>query len=199
MFVEDKEMYHIHTSNKYDELWVPGNTIVVDDSFKSHFRKMFEMTMIGILNPSDELVPIDVIMKEYLKRDDITLEQYKELIDMAAEIIHNMSLKERENTLELVRQQKFPHLPSRNSSIWLTDEKDLEYWQEQLGEQQEIFKVSATGNLFKTTARLLPSRKTIQPEMYNQAIMYWEAKDIKEDDNIEYLFQGKLKLLERIK
>ena len=199
MFVEDKEMYHIHTSNKYDELWVPGNTIVVDDSFKSHFRKMFEMTMIGILNPSDELVPIDIIMKECLKRDDIEIEQYKELIDMAAEIIHNMSLKERENTLELVRQQKFPHLPSRNSSIWLTDEKDLEYWQEQLGKQQEIFKVSATGNLFKTTARLLPSRKTIQPEMYNQAKAYWEAKDLKEDDNIEYLFQGKLKLLERIK
>lgn len=199
MFVEDKEMYHIHTSNKYDNLWFPGNTIVVDDSFKSHFRKMFEMTMIGILNPSDELVSIDIIMKECLKRDDIEIEQYKELIDMAAEIIHNMSLKERENTLELVRQQKFPHLPSRNNSIWLTDEKDLEYWQEQLGKQQEIFKVSATGNLFKTTARLLPSRKTTQPEMFEQAVMYWEAKDLKENDNIEYLFQGKLKLLERVK
>ncbi|MBO5095958.1 MAG: DUF2441 domain-containing protein [Bacilli bacterium] len=199
MFVEDKEMYHIHTSNKYDNLWFPGNIITIDNNFKSYFREIDNKTMTGILNVSDELVPIDNVIREYLKRDDITLEQYKDLLEQASIIIHNMSLKERECVLEWVRQNNFSHLPSRNSCIWLTDEKDLEFWKNQLGRQQEIFKVSATGVLFKSADRLLPSLKTTQPEMFEQAVMYWEAKDLKENDNIEYLFQGKLKLLERVK
>lgn len=35
MYVQNKLMYHIHTSNEYDELWQEGNEIVVDDNFNS--------------------------------------------------------------------------------------------------------------------------------------------------------------------
>lgn len=199
MFVEDKKMYHIHTLNKYDELWIPGNTIVVDDNFKSYFRQMDEITMAGVLNQNEEIVSMDFVMRNFLQREKVSKKEYKDLIEHAANILHDMTIKEREGILEWVRQQSYSHLPSRTSSIWLTDEKNLEFWKEQLNREQEVFIVSATGNIFKSADRLLPSRVTTQPEMIEQSKAYWEANDLKDDDNIEYLFQGKLKLLRRFK
>lgn len=35
MNIKHKIMYHIHTSNEYDDLWQEGNEITIDDNFYS--------------------------------------------------------------------------------------------------------------------------------------------------------------------
>ena len=35
MEVKNKTMFHIHRSNKYDELWQEANEIIIDDNFNS--------------------------------------------------------------------------------------------------------------------------------------------------------------------
>lgn len=63
-----------------------------------------------------------------------------------------------------------------------------------------IFKVLATGTIFKTNEQLLPSENSTYGESYNVSFKYWNPK-FKNLSNYtnEYLVQGKVKILEKLR
>lgn len=62
-----------------------------------------------------------------------------------------------------------------------------------------LFRVSITGNLFKSSDSFIPNDELTTKEMYNVSSKYWNP--VFNEDNLckaEYLFQGKVKVLEKI-
>lgn len=115
-------------------------------------------------------------------------------------MIKNMNIKNREEALEQYRQEHCPFFPSRLHSVYLTDEKNLAFWSQQLkkGHELSLFKVSVTGDLFKSSDLLLPAEELTVAQMYEAAKNYWYP-DNRKEKNMEYLFQGELKVLQKLK
>ena len=107
----------------------------------------------------------------------------------------------RELMLEKYRKENNPKLPSRLHSIWLADKESLNFWKEQLngGRNLTLYRVSVTGNLFKSSDSFIPDDELTAKEMYQVSSKYWNPV-FSEDDlcKAEYLFQGKVKVLEKI-
>lgn len=107
----------------------------------------------------------------------------------------------RELMLEKYRKENNPKLPSRLHSIWLADKESLNFWKEQLnGERKlKLYRVSVTGNLFKSSDSFIPDDELTAKEMYEASSAYWNPVFSEEDlCKAEYLFQGKVKVLEKI-
>lgn len=64
----------------------------------------------------------------------------------------------------------------------------------------DAYKVLVTGKIFKTNEQLLPDEEENYGDDYNQAFKYWHPKfkDVHEWTN-EYLAQGKIKILSKVK
>lgn len=58
-----------------------------------------------------------------------------------------------------------------------------------------------TGNTFKSSDKFIPDDELILKEIYNFSEKYWNPKFENEDEEAkaEYLFQGRARVLERIK
>lgn len=207
MKVNEKIMYHFHSLGCYDEMWYEGNQINVNDSFKANF--------LSIVDEYNTLIPcggedkhdcIDRVISYYLKDEnfsDLKIGEIKYLLNKAQQIIHNSNIIKRELALEQYRLDNYPNLLSRFNSIWVCDEEQIEYWYQQLvkGDNLELYQLSLTGELFKSSDAFLPHRLLSYAESYLAAENYWNPKfKEKEDyDFCEYLFQGKAKILSRLK
>ncbi|MBR2841012.1 MAG: DUF2441 domain-containing protein [Bacilli bacterium] len=207
MEVNDKIMYHFHKNGVYDKTWHRGNTIDVDESFEGNLLKItrdfdtnvngysFEKYLRIFLNKEYEKGFIDGIIKNYNKR-----KEYLELLEIARCIIWDMNIFKREMALEEVRKEFFPSLPSRRHSIWVCDDKSIEFWSKRLAPSHitshklSLFEVSLTGKLFKSSENLLPGDNLSYEECIDASFDYWNPHDI-DDDKAEYLFQGKVKVL----
>ena len=203
MKVENQEMYHFHNNECYNDLWVLDNEIIVDNNFKSNYLNILNCftTAVNITTGGKEA--FNHIINGYLKE-----EQDKELlIDMlkeASHIINCMNIFKREMALEEIRKQKYPQLPSRKHSIWLCDEKGIDFWKNQLSngdDTLDLYKVLVTGNLFKSSDSFIPNNYSNYETNLSEAMQYWDPHFINEEQEqkAEYLFQGKLKILEKVK
>ena len=106
---------------------------------------------------------------------------------------------QREMALEMIRKEKYPHLISRFHCIWLSDKETLPYWIGQL--PGKVYRVSATGIIFESSDNFLcGEEERSYQEIKNDCYKYWEAPFETEMDYLkkEYLFQGKIKVLERM-
>ena len=202
MQVKDMEMYHFHNNKVYNELWVPGNEIIVDDNFESAYLNVLKFFNTSVPTKDGGKESFDIIIDNYLSK-----EQEKDtLIDMlkdASHIIFGMKIFMRELALEEIRRQNYPNLPSRRHSIWLCDSNGIEFWKDQLSNHGQIdvdlYKVLVTGNVFHSSDEFLPNSYSNFETQLKEANDYWKAEKIKEAHKSEYLFQGKLKILEKIK
>lgn len=105
----------------------------------------------------------------------------------------------REMALEVIRKEKYPRLISRFHCIWLSDKDTLPYWIGQL--PGKVFRVSATGIIFESSDSFLCGEEDRSyQEIKNDCYKYWEAPFKTETDFLkkEILFQGKIKVLERM-
>lgn len=201
MKVENKEMYHFHNNKIYNDLWVVNNEIIVDDNFESAYLNVLKYFHNSVPTKDGGTESFDIIIDNYLSQ-----EQNKEtLIDMlkeASHIIFGMKIFMRELALEEIRRQNYPNLPSRKHSIWLCDSNGIEFWKDQLSNHGQIpidlYKVLVTGNLFQSSDEFLPNSFSNFETQLKEADNYWKAENIKEEYKMEYLFQGKLKILEKV-
>lgn len=200
MNVENKKMYHIHTSNKYDDIWTIGNEITIDDNFLSYFyESLLNFTgRVPVIGGGEE--SFASVIKGYLKHN-LDNETYIKLLKEASNMLSKFQMSRRELVLENYRKKFFPNLPSRKNSIWLCDEKSLEFWKSklELNNTKKLFEVSATGNLFESSDNLLPDDNSSINEGFSQCERYWNPEKDKIDETCrEYLFQGKIKILRKI-
>ena len=206
MDVVSKTMYHFHKNGIHDDEYFPQNEIIVDDNYESHYGLVLKYFTTGVKNLDGNMVPYNNIIDDYFNEEK-DLEYAEDLLKGASTIINGMNIFLREKALEEVRVLKYPNLPSRLHSMWLTDKKGLSFWRKALTNPQSknphqlaLFKVNVTGNLFKTSDYLIPDdNRTYEAKLW-QAHMYWKPDySGLYADRSEYLFHGKVKILEKLK
>ena len=203
MEVKEKEMYHFHNNKVYNEIWVPGNEIVVDNNFETNYLNVlrFYNTAVNTIEGGRE--SFNYIIDGYLKHEQ-DKETLINLLRKASHLLYGANLFKREMALEEVRKQKYPCLPSRKHSIWLCDEKGLEFWKDQISHHGEIpsdlYRLSVTGNLFKSSDAFIPEFTSGYETNLQEAEKYWNPvfDDEDQESRAEYLFQGKVKILEKV-
>ena len=205
MKVTNKIMLHFHKKGIWDEKWYQGNEILVDENFNSYYANILKFFNTAVDTTDNTRQSFDRIINGYLKEKQ-TEETLIQLLKEAGQIILYTNIFKREKALEEVRLQKYNHLPSRKHSIWVTDEKSKNFWKDALFDKTEnnphqlaLFKVSLTGELFKSSDYFLPDNELTYEEILKQAEKYWNPDySAVKGDASEYLFQGKLKILKKL-
>lgn len=203
MEVKDKIMYHYHSIGIHDEIWVPQNEFIVDDSFESHYCTILKVFSTSVLCGDDELDTFSNVLNYYLENDNLEkceMEFIKKLLVESRRIIKNTNIYKREMALENYRKDFCPHLPSRLNSIWVADSIQLDFWKNELHRDNCLFKLSLTGNLFKSSDEFIPDDHLDAIESYQASEKYWNPvfSTQGEEERAEFLFQGKVKILEKI-
>ena len=201
MEVRDKIMYHYHRLGIYDDIWQVGNEITVDDNFNSYCGSIVDKFSTGV-KCVNGIFSLDRVIDEYI--DDIglgnvDLNTIEDLLKCSSLIIKNINIYNRELMLEKYRKENNPKLPSRLHSIWLADKESISFWKGQFSGKLKLYRVSITGELFKSSDDFIPDDELTAKEMYETSSNYWNPT-FKEEDlcKAEYLFQGKVKVLEKI-
>ena len=201
MEVSDKIMYHYHRLGIYDDIWQVGNEITVDDNFNSYCGSIVDKFSTGV-KCVNGIFSLDRVIDEYI--DDIglgnvDLNTIEDLLKCSSLIIKNINIYNRELMLEKYRKENNPKLPSRLHSIWLADKESLSFWKGQFSGKLKLYRVSITGELVKSSDDFIPDDELTAKEMYEASSNYWNPT-FKEEDlcKAEYLFQGKVKVLEKI-
>lgn len=210
--MEKLELFHIHKSNQYDRKWETGKIITVKENFENgmskrqkSFTTTIEMnTTTGMIEEEYHLLAArimsKIVNKEIITRKELQIVKY--LIEKSYDVSYYANMFKREQALESCRQDKFKSLPSRLHSIFLTDEEGIGYWQEVIGKLDNyfIYRVEVEGNIFKTNEDLIPSESLDYIDTYNKAFKYWHPKfEGTRSYANEYLAQGKIKVLEKLK
>ncbi len=203
MKVKDKIMYHYHKLGLYDDIWQVGNELVVDNNFNSFCGSIVDKFTTAV-KCENGIFSLEKIIDKYLNDisiENVDLKTITNLLKASSAIITKADMYNRELMLEKYRKENNPKLPSRLHSIWLADKESLNFWKEQLngGRNLTLYRVSVTGNLFKSSDSFIPDDELTAKEMYQVSSKYWNPV-FSEDDlcKAEYLFQGKVKVLEKI-
>lgn len=201
MVVKDKIMYHINNSKNRSDIWVPGKVIDNTEDYISDFWTYGLNFSSKVHTVENNDVAFYKVINHYLEETQDE-ETYIRMLKQASIFLREYSIVQREYLLEVVRIEKYPNLPSRKNCIYLCDKKQLEFWKKELEVKKNnlgIFEVSATGNLFKSSDKLLPDDGDSINNIIDQANAYWNPNlnDI-DDEKAEYLFKGKLLILKKL-
>ena len=203
MEVKNKVMYHYHKLGLYDNIWQVGNELIVSDNFNSYYGKIINNfnTAVKYNNGSISLEMIIEKIIIVIGIEYIDLYSIEFLLKDSLNIITNTNIFKRELMLEDFRKDNFPNLPSRLHSIWVTDDKSLDFWEKQMSNNKKLvlYRVLLTGNMFKSSDTFIPDNNLTVKEMYEKSFKYWNPSFSEEDlCKAEYLFQGKVKVLEKV-
>ena len=165
-------------------------------------NEVFEHLTNGQIN-ADQITDLtQSIIKKITELED----NYIAMLEKSASLLEETSVAMREVKLEEYRRKNHPELPSRLHSIWFTDPSCLKFWEEDLHKNNNkgnltLYKLQVNGNVFKSRSFYLPRTYFTEKQMYDQAKFYWEPQMDSNMDyyDVEYLFQGKVKILEKVK
>ena len=203
MEVKNKVMYHYHKLGLYDDIWQVGNKIMVDSNFNSFCGSIVDKFTTAV-KCENGIFSLEKIIDKYLNDisiENVDLKTITKLLKASSAIITKADMYNRELMLEKYRKENNPKLPSRLHSIWLADKESLNFWEGQLNGRRKLklYRVSVTGNLFKSSDSFIPDDELTAKEMYEASSAYWNPVFSEEDlCKAEYLFQGKVKVLEKI-
>lgn len=199
------ELYHIHKHNNYDKLWKPYREITVSENFKSIMSKRYnDFTTSMIIEEDQNKILLnfhDYLLTLLSSKTQINRQEFQKILQIAYQTSYFSNMFKRETALENYRKNNFNFLPSRLHSIYLTDEKGVSYWIDALdAKDYDLYRVEVTGNIFKTNEQLLPDETLSYKDAYENSFNYWHPNFKKVPDNTnEYLVNGKIKILEKIK
>ena len=208
--MQEIELYHIHKKTYMNAKWIEKGFINIDDKFNSIMNQR-QQNFSQTLQIENQQYNYDIYLFQYLediknlkivKKDD--LEELKELLRVGLNMSYQANFFKREAALEDCRKEHYSELPSRLHCIYLCDYDGLEYWNNIISnsgkEEVEIFRVLSQGKIFKTNEQLLPLETETYGGTYNAAFKYWNPKfkNVPNHAN-EYLTQGKIKILSKVK
>ncbi|PGM98060.1 hypothetical protein CN959_23045 [Bacillus cereus] len=101
----------------------------------------------------------------------------------------------RESTLEEVRREHFPSLPSRQKCLYVTSPENLNYWLETFKHTEcQVVEVQIIDKLFKCDASLIEGNPKALSRVRNNAMRYWKG-EITNKEKVEYLVEGEVKVV----
>lgn len=198
MKVKDKILYHFHKKGIHDSKWYVDGELTIDNKFNNDLLDILNDFNTAVNTTDGDRVSFDEIITNYLNEKALKKE-YEKMLKECILIIEDTNLFTQEKNLEDVRKEFFENYPSRKHSIFLLDKDNIKYWYNKLseGNRLDLYKVSLSGNLFKFNVKYLPKGELTYKENTLLAKKYWNSEN-EDAENTEYLFQGKIKILEKL-
>lgn len=202
MDVNRKIMYHFHKNTKYNDIWVENNKIKIDENFKSDFIECLKKYSTAVNLDNNTRETFSATIDRYLSQD-LDKSVYISMLKDASLIIKQINMLKREAILEHVREKYYPDLPSRSHSIWLCDKFQTWYWKDLLSDNNNkltLLKLQVTGKMFQSSEAFLPKNESTYEQNIEEAHQYWNPKieTLEQEYKIEYLFQGRVKVLKKV-
>ena len=208
--MEKKELYHIHKIEGKDntgKFFKENKEIIVNDKFKNGMlRRYNDFTTLVKLNINNQLIDLNIhdyltgVLYNINRGINYSKQDLEQILSIAYNASYYGNMFKRETALENYRKDNNLLLPSRLHTIYLTDEKGIEYWIKALGAiEYNLYRVEVTGDIFKTNEQLIPDEKLNYKGVYEKAYDYWHPNFEKVPNYTnEYLVRGKVKILEKI-
>lgn len=194
MKINGRIMYHINRN----ENWQVGEKKDNTCASNNHFFNV-RTTKSSLIGFDGKNANVREVIDEYLEKKTFNNEDLAELAKQTRDILHNYQILSRELTLEEIRKEFYSDRVSRKNCIWLCEKKQLEYWKDILKDSINVFKVRATGKVFKSNDKLLPDLAMSYNDQVEQAHKYWAPKYTElNDEKSEFLFIGHLEVLEKV-
>ena len=196
------ELFHIHRSNGTDPLYKENSEFTVGNDY-NYFTKFAFMSAPNEIYYSVQEEFLD--LQNLTKYENLLRMSTKDIVQLSNDLqtyIHNQMVNTREFVLEQARLNIDKNLPSRQRCIWLTDESSLDYWIHNIhGINLKVFRVEVDKEPFKSLDSLLPDPKSPIENMFITAEAYWkpDSELLKVDKSREYLYEGKIRIRERVK
>lgn len=191
---ENKKLYHIHKLNNNDEMWKIGNELDFGKE-KNNFTKVsfkFE-SKIQIANTDYPYLNVD----SYYQSNGDVINQL-DLLHTARNFISEYQILIRELGMEEIRKESFSHLPSRRKCIWLCRENQIDFWKKFICDRVEVFEVEISNSAFRTRNSLIPLPSDSYNDILHKSKQYWGYNSTNENEDDEYLYIGKLKIVGKI-
>ncbi len=207
-----KRYYHIQNLDGKNKLWLKNESGNVNGKkFNNYYRDLLDCTGEKIENndlfmfaeqKENEVREMPLILD---RKSPELLNQYisKSSIYGHLSSVFNSTLSQylkwvREEIFENYRKEKFPHLPSRKTCLWLCEQKDLEKWLEILypNNRKKIIEVSLAKNakIHSANASLIISETLNISDYSKLANKYWQGK-MHINCEVETLFEGRFKVI----
>lgn len=182
MRVENKILLHI--SRKTD--WEIGDILIAGENENPFWSKCKDFS--PMLEVNGQKIPLFEIFERY-ESFDVTENNINFLYGHLKGISKELALYMREQVFEEVRRTNFGFLPSRHKCIWLTDNKDLDYWKTMSEERRALLALELNGEIFCGDDNWLIANTFSSIEYERRARHYWTG-EFSDTPRKEYLFYG---------
>jgi len=208
--VKNHECYHIQRLIHPNKEWFKGEVYTIGLEYNNFYKGI--INNLGYLNQNINennllVKKIDNYLESYklpeLKDNHTSyfectnkLRDLKCLVKDAQISLRQYIKYIQENIFEEVRFKHFKNFPSRQKCLYVTTYHDINNWIEIFKNYQyKILKIKITGKLHKTSGIFIDTDTHPLVNFYERARKYWLG-EIKNNDEIEYLFCGKLYIVE---
>lgn len=190
--------YHLHKicDDVTEQKWQTDNIIEFNDTHTNYFFD-FSNKFSPIFKYMNQDVSIINII-DYILNENKT-EDYTNILKAARFSINEYQILLREMAYETIRKNYFPNLPSRQSCIFLCRESQLDFWKRTINDNIRIFKINTLDdNIFKSNNKHICLPSDSLEIMNNKAQCYWSYNNQNDDEQDEYLYIGKIKIIEEL-
>ena len=190
--------YHLNRSNRlgYPPFKV-GDVIDIGEQVNPYHDYILNQRKTYTVTTETDEIPVPGFMFfDLLRLGEVNCPNPLEVACDFAEYCMNYA---RELTLEIIRRQEFPHLPSRRKCIWLlSDESNIRYWCNALQKNDEHFQLTrlqVRGHIHETGSEHL--LQDMEPVMAAEeaARRYWRGSSA-HPERRETIFVGRIKVVE---
>lgn len=189
-----ENLYHIHRKNCKDELWKVGNEFEV--GLENNIFFDFSLNFNSLILINNQKYPFFAVYDYYKEQRDI--ENQINLLNTSKDFINEYQLLIRELGMEEIRKNFYPHLPSRQKCIWLCRKNQINYWKKFISGELEIFEIEIFDIPFKSRNSLISLPSDSYNTILDKAQLYWSEKNYIDNEDDEYLYVGKLKIISKI-
>ncbi len=171
-----------------------------------NYALMNELSIFAVLENLGKIRIDDVLdnLVEIINRDyyleTVSIEDLQRLLIDAENTIFKYININAERALEEYRINNCIELPSRLHSLFACSLDGIEYWTQRITDDNvDIYEIEVPDNIFVSNSHLLPNRSLPYSEQIEQAESYFNPNkwDL-EKESIEYLVQGKVKILKKV-
>lgn len=193
--METKNLYHVHRKGIKDELWYPGSTIIIDDSYNTVFCERIKEDEEALKAKYGDY-DIDLIIRhmERLKTMEFSDQDFKRRFN---KLLNQLYFLRREKALEIGRTVYRSDAPSRYHALYLCDESDLLYWEEKVGKSfYDDYLLELDGKTFVSSDEFFPDNHLPLELQVEASKNYWQPNLNRDSLYKEYLFQGTARVRE---
>ena len=205
MKVENEIYYHISGNNQgADFIRKTTPLLIGKETFNPTYKDLIEFSSVDEKGKG-LIANFDNIIENIDNGLVYTEQQYYDFIKTAINNFFHLNRRYWEIIFEDVRKKLFSNFPSRFHSIFLCDKDNLSKWYEKViqpdCEKPTIFKFKVTGEIHLCDAEWLEVDYLSTKDYEEVAHKYWkgELKYKHKTELLEYLFIGKLEIIEEYK